>query len=70
MLKNPSWTVAFDTDPALAADTRKKILNELVENRTRVFAYHLPFPGIGHIAKERETDFSGSLKHGSKPKLG
>ena len=52
MFKNPSWTVAFDTDPALAADTRKKILNELVENRTRVFAYHLPFPGIGHVAKE------------------
>jgi glyoxylase-like metal-dependent hydrolase (beta-lactamase superfamily II) len=52
MFKNPSWTVAFDTDPAMAADTRKKILNELVENRTRVFAYHLPFPGIGHVAKE------------------
>ena len=54
MFKNPSWTVAFDTDPALAADTRKKILNELVENRTRVFAYHLPFPGIGHVAKEED----------------
>jgi glyoxylase-like metal-dependent hydrolase (beta-lactamase superfamily II) len=52
MFKNPSWTVSFDTDPAMAADTRKKMFNEFVENRTRVFGYHLPFPSIGHIAKD------------------
>jgi glyoxylase-like metal-dependent hydrolase (beta-lactamase superfamily II) len=72
MFKNPSWTVAFDTDPALAADTRKKMFNEFAGNRTRVLAYHLPFPGVGHVAKEG-MDFGGSLKHGSRrdsPSLG
>jgi glyoxylase-like metal-dependent hydrolase (beta-lactamase superfamily II) len=52
MFRNPAWTVAFDTDPAMAVATRKKMFNEFVENRTRILGYHLPFPGIGHIAKD------------------
>jgi glyoxylase-like metal-dependent hydrolase (beta-lactamase superfamily II) len=52
MFKNPSWTLAFDTDEALAAATRKKLFQELAANRSRVLGYHLPFPGVGHIAKE------------------
>jgi glyoxylase-like metal-dependent hydrolase (beta-lactamase superfamily II) len=52
MFKNPAWTVAFDTDAALAAATRKKLFAEFAANRTRVLGYHLPFPGIGHIAKD------------------
>jgi glyoxylase-like metal-dependent hydrolase (beta-lactamase superfamily II) len=52
MFKDPSWSVAFDTDEGLAAATRKKLFEELAANRSRVLGYHLPFPGIGHIAKD------------------
>ena len=52
MFKNPAWTVAFDTDQAMAAATRKKVFAEFAANRTRVLGYHLPFPGIGHVAKD------------------
>jgi glyoxylase-like metal-dependent hydrolase (beta-lactamase superfamily II) len=51
MFKNPRWTVAFDTNPALAATTRKKLFAEFAANRTRVLGYHLPFPGIGHMLR-------------------
>lgn len=52
MFKNPAWTLAFDTDETVAAATRKKLFREFSENRSRILGYHLPFPGIGHIAKE------------------
>jgi len=52
MFRNPSWTVAFDTDEALAAATRKKLFEEFATNRSRVLGYHLPFHGVGHIAKD------------------
>jgi glyoxylase-like metal-dependent hydrolase (beta-lactamase superfamily II) len=52
MFKNPSWTVAADTDPAQAAATRKQLFNEFAESRTRILGYHLPFPGIGHVARD------------------
>jgi hypothetical protein len=55
MFKDPSWTTAFDTKEEQAAATRTKLFNELAANRTRVLRYHLPFPGIGHIAKEMTT---------------
>lgn len=51
MFHNPDWTVAFDTDPQMAAAARKRVFPSLVEGRTRVFAYHLPWPGLGRIAK-------------------
>jgi len=49
---NPGWTVGFDTDNKQAAATRKKIFDRIVADRLRTFAYHLPWPGLGHIVHE------------------
>jgi len=52
MFKDPSWTMSFDTDPAQAAATRKQLFAQFAANRTRILGYHLPFPGIGHVARD------------------
>ncbi|MHA4806793.1 MBL fold metallo-hydrolase [Flavitalea flava] len=49
---HPEWGYAGDTDMTLAASTRAQVLSVLSENKTKVFAYHLPWPGIGHVRKK------------------
>ncbi len=48
-LWNPGWQPVFDADPALAAQTRQNVLAKIARDRSLMFAYHFPFPGIGHI---------------------
>jgi glyoxylase-like metal-dependent hydrolase (beta-lactamase superfamily II) len=45
----PEWTMAYDVNPPLAITTRRKIFKDAAAQRTTLMAYHLPFPGIGHI---------------------
>jgi glyoxylase-like metal-dependent hydrolase (beta-lactamase superfamily II) len=49
MFSRPDWTSAFDTDPKMAAETRRKLLDRAAGDGLRVLGYHLPFPGIGHV---------------------
>ncbi|WP_160715247.1 MBL fold metallo-hydrolase [Chitinophaga solisilvae] len=48
LFPHPEWGFFGDTDLEQAAATRKAILNRLATDKTRIFAYHLPWPGIGH----------------------
>jgi glyoxylase-like metal-dependent hydrolase (beta-lactamase superfamily II) len=48
-LWNPSWTPIFDADQEMAAKTRQEILAKVAGDRTLMFAYHFPYPGIGNI---------------------
>jgi glyoxylase-like metal-dependent hydrolase (beta-lactamase superfamily II) len=48
-LWNPSWQPVFDADPDQAAATRQSVLEKIASDRTLMFAYHFPFPGVGHI---------------------
>jgi len=52
---HPDWGFYGDTDGAQAAATRRKVLAGLAASKTRVFAYHLPWPGIGHARKKEEN---------------
>lgn len=52
MFADPDWTIAFDHDPVTAVVTRKKYWTEAVEKRTRCYAFHLPWPGLGHIMQD------------------
>lgn len=54
MFRRPAWTIAFDTDPAGAAATRGRTLGEAAEGRARLFGYHVPWPGLGHVRREGE----------------
>jgi glyoxylase-like metal-dependent hydrolase (beta-lactamase superfamily II) len=48
-LPRPELTLSFDVNQALAAKTRKALLEQVAADRTLVAGAHLPFPGIGHI---------------------
>ncbi len=49
MFAHPEWTSAFDSDPQMGAETRRKLLDRAAVDGLRVLGYHLPFPGIGHV---------------------
>ncbi len=48
-LRHPEWQPVFDGDPALAVQSRKAVLAKIERDRTLMFAYHFPFPGLGHL---------------------
>lgn len=50
-LQHPDWRPATDFEPDIAVTNRKKILDLAATDRLRVIGYHLPFPGVGHIAR-------------------
>lgn len=54
LLEKPRMEFAFDTDPKQSANTRVRILDMLAANRIPMIAYHFPWPGIGHVAKQGE----------------
>lgn len=48
---NPDWYYNYDSQPKLAARTRRQILDRATVERLRVFGSHLPFPGLGRVRK-------------------
>jgi glyoxylase-like metal-dependent hydrolase (beta-lactamase superfamily II) len=56
-LWNPSWTPIFDADQAIAAATRQSVLAKIAGDRTLMFAYHFPYPGIGHLRPRAQSGF-------------
>jgi glyoxylase-like metal-dependent hydrolase (beta-lactamase superfamily II) len=49
LFPHPEWGFFGDTDFAQATATRRKVLAKLAAGRQKVFGYHLPWPGIGHV---------------------
>jgi hypothetical protein len=54
LLQKPLTEFAYDTDPKQSAQSRVKMLGMLADRRIAVFAYHFPWPGIGHVARHGE----------------
>jgi glyoxylase-like metal-dependent hydrolase (beta-lactamase superfamily II) len=52
LLEKPRIEFSFDTDPKQSANTRVRILDMLASNRIPLIAYHFPWPGVGHVAKQ------------------
>jgi len=51
MLK-PRAEFAFDADGKQGAETRVRMLDKLATDKTLMLAYHFPWPGIGHVARQ------------------
>lgn len=49
--RRPDWQGAFDSDGAMAVETRKRMLDRAAADRMLVQGYHFPFPASGYIAK-------------------
>ncbi len=54
LLQKPLTEFAYDTDPKQSAQSRLKALGMLADQRIGVLAYHFPWPGIGHVARQGE----------------
>jgi len=51
MLERPLVEFRADTDSAQSAQTRLKHLSILADDKTPVFGFHFPWPGIGYIVR-------------------
>ena len=49
--RNPDWHAIIDVDGAMAADTRKKLLDRAAADKMLVQGYHFPFPASGYITR-------------------
>lgn len=56
-LWHPEWHPAVDQDPDQAASTRQRVLDMVSSDRTLMFAYHFPFPELGHVRPRSEGGF-------------
>lgn len=52
LFPHPEWGFSGDTDLDIATKSRKKLLQELADTKTRAFACHLPWPGLGFTKKK------------------
>lgn len=53
-VQRPAWSIQYDTDRPAAEAMRQQTLAKLAADRTRVFAFHFPYPGVGTIVAEGE----------------
>jgi glyoxylase-like metal-dependent hydrolase (beta-lactamase superfamily II) len=51
MFANPEWTIGFDHHLKMAVATRKKMFEKESAERTRLYGFHLPWPGLGRVVK-------------------
>lgn len=49
---HPEWAIAFDVDQEQAIATRQRMLDMVAAERLTVAGMHLPFPGLGHVARD------------------
>jgi glyoxylase-like metal-dependent hydrolase (beta-lactamase superfamily II) len=47
----PERAITFDTDQALAITSRKRVFDMTATDRLLIAGAHLPFPGLGHVAR-------------------
>jgi glyoxylase-like metal-dependent hydrolase (beta-lactamase superfamily II) len=47
----PDRAISFDTDQAMAISNRKRVFDMAATDRLLIAGSHLPFPGLGHVAK-------------------
>ena len=50
--QHPEWRPAADHVPDQAADTRRKLLDRLAADRSKLIGFHLPYPGVGVVERK------------------
>jgi glyoxylase-like metal-dependent hydrolase (beta-lactamase superfamily II) len=50
-LSHPEWCTPWDHDPARAVRKRRRLLDRAADENLLIHAYHMPFPGLGTIAR-------------------
>lgn len=55
LFTHPEWGFMGDTNIQEAVVSRIKMLQYLADSKTKTFAYHLPYPGLGHVRKKEKS---------------
>jgi glyoxylase-like metal-dependent hydrolase (beta-lactamase superfamily II) len=55
MMQHPKIEFGYDTDGKQGAATRIRVFDMLAAQRIPFLAYHFPWPGIGHVAKQGDS---------------
>jgi glyoxylase-like metal-dependent hydrolase (beta-lactamase superfamily II) len=50
--RHPEWTYAGDHVPDQAVITRRKLLDRLAADRSKLIGFHLPYPGVGTVERK------------------
>ncbi len=53
-LDQPGWYSLFDLSPEEAVASRRRLMDRAAADKALVFAFHFPFPGLGHVVKAGE----------------
>ncbi len=53
--EHPRWHYGMDQFPDQAVQTRLKLLDRLATDRIGIVAYHLPWPGVGHVETQGDV---------------
>ena len=53
-MPRPGVSVTYDSDPNLAAKTRREVLAFAAENGVAVAGMHIPYPGVGTVGEDPE----------------
>jgi glyoxylase-like metal-dependent hydrolase (beta-lactamase superfamily II) len=53
----PDVSVTYDTDPAMAAETRKKVLRYAVANSIPIAGMHLTYPAVGTVKENGDGGY-------------
>jgi glyoxylase-like metal-dependent hydrolase (beta-lactamase superfamily II) len=48
---NPDWYPVFDMDPAMAVETRKRLLDRTATDRVPIIGYHFNMPAVGRVER-------------------
>jgi glyoxylase-like metal-dependent hydrolase (beta-lactamase superfamily II) len=54
--QHPEWRTAADHVPDQAVATRRKLLDRLATDRSKLIGFHLPYPGVG-IVERKDTAY-------------
>ncbi|MDY6918394.1 MAG: MBL fold metallo-hydrolase [Chloroflexota bacterium] len=54
-VEQPEWHAAVDFAPEQVVSTRRRLLKKAATERALVFAFHFPFPGLGHVTQKEDT---------------
>jgi hypothetical protein len=50
--REPDWSTVFDTDPLLAAKSRRSFLASVADTDTLVLPVHFPSPTVGRVGAD------------------
>jgi glyoxylase-like metal-dependent hydrolase (beta-lactamase superfamily II) len=51
-VRNPSWQAVFDTDGAMAEQTRRRLFDRAIADGAMIAGYHWGMPGAGTVRKD------------------